>query len=178
MKWHSHAKAAFYAMKGCLELWVMARKSGDNNLMIALTRILYDQVFSSGKPNQTGYISSAAMTNKREKKKTCSDHCLSPQFVARMVFDNPDVWLSDYEKFKRLFFLCCQTITVTPQENTALSHLTTNKGGKFEVKVPTDKKYEYLKIVLFHPERGIVPNPFGELLPKELLEYEKQYLVK
>ena len=47
MKWHSHAKAAFYAMKGCLELWVMARKSGDNNLMIALTRILYDQVFSS-----------------------------------------------------------------------------------------------------------------------------------
>ena len=87
MKWHSHAKAAFYAMKGCLELWVMARKSGDNNLMIALTRILYDQVFSSGKPNQTGYISSAAMTNKREKKKTCSDHCLSPQFVARMIFD-------------------------------------------------------------------------------------------
>ena len=66
---------------------------------------------------------------------------------------------------------------IRDRENTALSHLTTNKGGKFEVKVSTDKKYEHLKIVLFHPERGIVPNPFGELLPEGLLEYEKQYLV-
>ena len=173
MKWISFALVAFHAMRGCLHLW----KDGNSDVLRAMTRILYDQVFSSGDPNKTGYISAAAMDAKREKRKTCRDHCLSPQFVARMIYDNPDVWLSDFEKFKTLFYLCCLSITVTSEENTALSRLTSNKSGKFEVLVPTTKKYAHCYIVLFHPKRGIVPNPFGELLPEELVEYEKQYLV-
>ena len=118
-----------------------------------------------------------ALDAKREKKKTCNDHCLSPQFVARMIYDNPDVWLTDFEKFKNLFFLCCQTIVVTSKENTELSNLTSNKNGKLEIKVATHLKYEHCNITLFHPKKGLVKNPFLDLLPDELIEYEKQYLV-
>ncbi len=138
MRWISFANVAFHAMRGAAPLW----ENADSDTRISMTRLLYDQVFSSGNPHKTGYISSNALDAKREKKKTCNDHCLSPQFVARMIYDNPDVWLTDFEKFKNLFFLCCQTIVVT-----------------------------------FHPKKGLVKNPFLDLLPDELIEYEKQYLV-
>ena len=119
-KWESFALVAFNAMKGALPLWTNA----NSDIQRAMTRLLYDQVFSSGDPNKTGYISSAAMSAKRKKNKTCKDHCLSPQFVARMVYDRPDIWLVDFEKFKVLFYMCCQTIEVTPHENNKLSQLT------------------------------------------------------
>ena len=172
MRWISFANVAFHAMKGAAPLW----KNADSDTKISMTRLLYDQVFSSGNPHKTGYISSNALDAKREKKKTCNDHCLSPQFVARMIYDNPDVWLTDFEKFKNLFFLCCQTIVVTSKENTELSNLTSNKNGKLEIKVATHLKYEHCNITLFHPKKGIVKNPFLDILPDELIEYEKQYL--
>ena len=40
------------------------------------------------------------MENKKNKQRVCVDDCLSPQFVARMTYDNPDIWLNDFEKFK------------------------------------------------------------------------------
>ena len=172
MRWISFANVAFHAMKGASPLW----KNADSDTKISMTRLLYDQVFSSGNPYKTGYISSSALDARREKKKTCNDHCLSPQFVARMIYDNPDVWLTDFEKFKNLFFLCCQTIVVTSKENTELSNLTSNKNGKLEIKVATHLKYEHCNITLFHPKKGLVKNPFLDILPDELIEYEKQYL--
>ena len=142
------------------------------------TRLLYDQVFCCGEPNKTGYISLNAMENKKNKQRVCVDHCLSPQFVARMIYDNPDIWLNDFEKFKSLFYQCCLTIKVTPEENNKLSKLTENVNGNFTVHVPTDKKYDHLGIKLFHPEKGFVNNIFDELVPRELVEYEEKYLVK
>ena len=124
-KWESFAEVAFYAMKGALPLWKHPKPYTERSM----TRILYDPVFTSGDPNKSGNISSAAMEAKRKKLKTCKDHCLSPQFVARMVYDNPDVWLSDLDKFKTLFYKCCATILVTSKENTKLSKLTTNRDG-------------------------------------------------
>ena len=171
-KWESFALVAFNAMKCALPLWTNA----NSDIQRAMSRLLYDQVFSSGDPNKTGYISSAAMSAKRKKNKTCKDHCLSPQFVARMVYDRPDIWLVDFEKFKVLFYMCCQTIEVTPHENNKLSQLTENRDGNFVVHVPTHEKYEHLNIVLFHPDKGVVDNIFNHLVPIELVEYEKQYL--
>lgn len=173
MRWLSFANVSFYAMNGAAPLW----KNSNSDTKISMTRLFYDQVFSCGNPNKTGYISSNALDAKRDKKKICNDHCLSPQFIARMIYDNPDVWLTNYERFKNLFFSSCQTIVVTSQENTKLSNLTSNKNGKFEVKVPTHLKYGHCDITLFHPKKGIVNNPFLDILPEELLEYEKQYLV-
>ena len=68
-KWESFALVAFNAMKGALPLWTNA----NSDIQRAMTRLLYDQVFSSGDPNKTGYISSAAMSAKRKKNKTCKD---------------------------------------------------------------------------------------------------------
>jgi hypothetical protein len=172
-RWEDAATVTFAAMNGVLNLW----KDAGPNTQRFMTRLLYDAVFCSGEPNKTGYISSAALLNKRKRKRVTSDHCLSPQFVARMIYDNPDRWLTDLEEFKKLFYMCCTTITVTPEENVALSKLTENRDGKFTVLVPTHKKYEYLNISLLHKNRGVVSDVFEDLVPRELIEYEKQYLV-
>lgn len=171
-KWESAATVTFAAMNGVLHLW----KGADSHTQRFMTRLLYDAVFCSGEPNKTGYISSEALSNKRKKKKVTSDHCLSPQFVARMVYDNPDRWLTDLEEFKRLFYMCCTTITVTPEENIALSKLTENRDGEFKILIPTHKKYEYLNISLLHKDRGVVTDVFEDLVPKELIDYEQNYL--
>lgn len=171
-KWEDFAEICFHAMKGVLPFW----KTANQYKQRSMTRLLYDQVFCAGEPNKTGYISAAAMTAKRKKNKTTKDHCLSPQFVARMVYDNADVWLTDFEKFKSLFYMCCQTIEITPEENIKLSKLTENKNGEFVIHVPTHKKYDHLGIILFHPEKGAVSDVFEDLVPRELIDYEQDYL--
>ena len=173
-KWEEFAGVCFDAMNGVAYRWKTASQFAQRSM----TRLLYDQVFCVGEPNKTGYISSAAMTAKRKGNKTTKDHCLSPQFVARMVYDHSDIWLTDYDKFKSLFYQCCQTIEVTPSENIQLSNLTENKDGEFVIHVPTHKKYEHLGIVLFHKDKGAVSDVFEDLVPKELIEYEKSYLVE
>ena len=65
---------------------------------------------------------------------------------------------------------------IRDRENTALSNLTKNSDGKLTVEVPTNMKYEHLNIELFHKDKGYVGNIFDDLVPKELIEYEKQYL--
>jgi len=172
-KWEDFALIAFHAMKGVLPFW----KNANSHQQRAMTRLLYDQVFCAGEPNKTGYISVAAMSAKRKGNKTTKDHCMSPQFVARMVYDNADVWLTDLDKFKTLFLMCCQTIEVTPDENNKLSQLTENKDGQFIIHVATHLKYDHLGIVLFHPEKGAVRDVFEDLIPSELIDYESNYLV-
>ena len=172
-KWEEFALIAFHAMKGVLPFW----KNANSYQQRAMTRILYDQVFCAGEPNKTGYISSAAMSAKRKGNKTTKDHCLSPQFVARMVYDNPDVWLNDLDKFKTLFLKCCQTIEVTSSETTNLSKLTENRDGQFVIHIATHQKYDHLGIVLFHQEKGVVSDIFEDLVPEELIDYESDYLV-
>jgi len=172
-KWEDFALIAFHAMKGVLPFW----KNANSHQQRAMTRLLYDQVFCAGEPNKTGYISAAAMSAKRKGNKTTKDHCMSPQFVARMVYDNADVWLTDLDKFKTLFLMCCQTIEVTPDENNKLSQLTENKDGQFIIHVATHLKYDHLGIVLFHPEKGAVRDVFEDLIPSELIDYESNYLV-
>lgn len=173
-KWEEFAQITFHAMKGVLPFW----KTASNFTQRSMTRILYDQVFCAGEPNKTGYISVEAMTAKRKGRKTTKDHCLSPQFVARMVYDHPDIWLTDLNKFKSLFYMCCQTIEVTPSENIQLSKLTENKEGQFIIHVPTHKKYDHLGIVLFHKDKGVVTDVFEDLVPVELIEYEQNYLLE
>ena len=172
-KWEDFALIAFHAMKGVLPFW----KNANSHQQRAMTRLLYDQVFCAGEPNKTGYISVAAMSAKRKGNKTTKDHCMSPQFVARMIYDNADVWLTDLDKFKTLFLMCCQTIEVTPDENNKLSQLTENKDGQFVIHVATHLKYDHLGIVLFHPEKGAVRDVFEDLIPSELIDYESNYLV-
>ncbi len=150
----------------------------------AITRDFYLGVFDCGNPNPSGLISENAYVNKMNKGKTTHDHCLSPQFIGRMIMDNQDIYLDDYEKFKEIFWSACRTIIVTQKENESLSFLTTNDQDGYRILVSTDKKYQHLGIKLYEREEGRIHWKYARPIhnniievPQELLEYEKNYLV-
>ena len=91
------ANVSYKAMKGVFPLW----KDASSHTIRGMTRLLYDPVFCCGAVNQTGLTSVSALM---EKTKPTLDHCLSPQFVARMIYDQPDIWLSEFDKFS--YFYC------------------------------------------------------------------------
>lgn len=149
-----------------------------------ITRIYYIGVFDCGMPNPTGLISENALKNKSVKKKVVHDHCLSPQFIGRMILDNPDVYLTDFDRFKSIFWQSCQTIVVTQEENDALAALTSNDGVTYQVQVPTHLKYHYLGIKLNkRPDNSNRWNNATPIesnileVPEELINYEKRFLV-
>lgn len=151
---------------------------------IALARDFYLGVFDSGNPNASGLISEDAYVNKMNKGKTTHDHCLSPQFVGRMILDNQNTYLNDYEKFKTAFWYSCRTIIVTAKENEKLSFLTKNDDDGYKVLVPTHLKYQHLGITLYKREKGKREWKYAQPthnnvieVPEELLEYEKRFLV-
>ena len=150
----------------------------------AITRDFYLGVFDCGNPNPSGLISENAYVNKMNKGKTTHDHCLSPQFIGRMIMDSQDTYFSDYEKFKATFWYACRTIVVTQKENESLSFLTCNDETGYKILVPTDKKYNHLGINLYEREEGRIHWKYARPIhnniidvPEELLEYEKRYLV-
>lgn len=176
--WNFYCETTFNSLKANVHNW------GDPVYARPITRIYYIGVFDCGVPNQTGFISEAAYQNKLSKKKVVHDHYLSPQFIGRMILDNPDIYLEDYEKFRNLFWLSCSTIVLTQKENDDLSFLTKNDGETYKVKVPTDKKYDALGIKLYKrldgKNRWKYSEPTDEKphFPKELLEYERQFLIR
>ena len=173
-RWEYFSETAFVAMQAQIERDMWSNAAPQKK--ISQTRIFYDQIHSCGYPNQTDYISMEALKLLSKKKRPTKDHILAPQFVARMVYDNPNVWLSDYEIFKDLFFKCCQTIQVTRQENDILRGFTSSRNDNFSIRVPTVKKYDAAGINLFDGNAFISNQIFEDLVPKELTEYEKQYL--
>ena len=171
--WEAYSETAFNNLKSNLKNW------GKIDYYRPITRTFYINVFDCAGVNHTGFISEKAIDNPKERT---HDHCLSPQFIGRMVMDNPDKFLVDYQVFKELFWLSCSTITVTKKENNLLSQLTENDGYNYKVHVPTNLKYSVLGIKLYNKfglkwkdstlmESNIIS------VPKELLEYETQFLV-
>lgn len=180
-RWKYYCKTSFHSLNSVTHLW------GDPNYFRPITRIYYDAVFSCGTPNHTGMISENAFNNKQVGGKTVHDHYLSPQFIGRMIMDCPDEYLSDYDRYKEIFWKSCGTIIVTAKENDDLSLLTDNRGSDYKVTVPTDKKYKHLGINLYHRPES-VGNKWKNVnldkadendlyFPDQLLEYEKNYLV-
>jgi hypothetical protein len=172
--WRVYCRSAFNALCANTELW------NDPASLRPITRIYYDLVFCSGY-NRSGLISEAAMN---DAKKRTNDHCLSPQFIARMIMDNPDVYLKDYENFENLFNLARTTVCVTKDENRQLSLLTDNRGIDYKVYVPTNLKYKHLGIKLYEKVGQQYNNAVeydgdvGDIAPQDLLNYEKQFLIK
>lgn len=176
--WKAYCKTAFNSLKANIEDW------GNLDFYRPITRIYYIAVFDCGLLNFTGLVSEEALKNKINGKKVVYDHCLSPQFIGRMIMDNPDKYLSKYSVFEEIFWESCKTVMVTQEQNFALSALTENNGQDYLIHVPTDQKYNHLGINLwFRPIRkgkwkDAVPldTNFMEV-PEDLLEYEKKFLV-
>jgi hypothetical protein len=176
--WKAYCKTSFRSLNANLEDW------GKPNYYRPITRIYYISVFDCGLINFTGLISKEALDNRLNGKKVVYDHCLSPQFVGRMIMDNPDRYLSKYSVYEELFWESCKTVMVTQKENFFLSALTENNGQDFLIHVPTNKKYNHLGIDLwFRPQKNgrwkeSVPLDTNVIeTPEDLLEYEKKFLV-
>jgi hypothetical protein len=176
--------ASFNCCKSNLDLW--RSKPNNKNVIRVITRKYYISVHDASIPS--GLITLKALEKKKETPKwnQCRDHCYSPQFIGRMIMDNPETYLDSYEKFKEIFYISCTTIDITSEENRALSKLTSNlKGKEFKIFVPTDKKYQHLNIQLVERKqgRGWYHKPTNSVsnyikTPQELLDYEKQFLIK
>ena len=170
--WKAYCQVAFNALNSNIDHW------GDPDFFRPITRTFYEQVFRSGY-NHTKLISEEAMNNPNQRT---HDHCLSPQFICRMIMDNPDVYLSDYVIFENLFHLARMTICVTKDENKRLSLLTENDGIDYRVYVPTNLKYQHLGIKLYQKTGASWKNAvryYDNVIPapSDLLEYEKNFLV-
>ena len=177
-RWQEYCETTFNNLRANVHNW------GKPEFSRPLTRIYYIGVFDSGTPNHTGFISEAAYRNKLQGHKTVHDHYLSPQFVGRMILDNPDIYLKDYEVFRDIFWKSCGTVVVTADENIRLSLLTTNDGSDYSVSVPTDHKYAHLGISLYRRPDGTnrwkkaQPVSENELhFPEHLIDYEKGFLI-
>jgi hypothetical protein len=176
--WRAYCKTSFNSLKANLEDW------GKPEFYRPITRVYYINVFDCGLSNFTGLVSENALKNKLNGKKVVYDHCLSPQFIGRMILDNPDKYLTDYSVFESIFWESCKTIMVTQDENFALAALTENDNNGYKVYISTDKKYNHLGINLyFRPQKHGRWNEAVLLetniidTPKDLLEYEKKFLV-
>ncbi len=177
-RWQEYCETTFNSLKANVHNW------GKSEFSRPITRIYYLGVFDCGTPNHTGFISEAAYHNKLVRGKTVHDHYLSPQFVGRMILDNPDTYLQDFDVFRDIFWKSCATVVITAQENNQLSLLTDNDGNDYKVSVPTDEKYASLGISLYRRPDGdtrwknaqpVIGN--GLYFPEHLIQYEKEFLV-
>lgn len=178
----TYCRIAFNNLKANVHEWFDYR--GCKDTVRVVTHAFYNTVHSLSVPS--GLISVEAVEKKKIEPEwsLCKDHCYSPQFIGRMIMDNSDKYLNDYDLYRKLFIMACTTIIVTPEQNRSLSFLTSNKGNDFKIYAHTDKKYQHLNIQLVEKmngtkwyEKDMKPaNNYIET-PKELLEYETQFLV-
>ena len=136
---------AFNSMKANFYRW-----EKPETCIRSMTRIFYVNVHDSGK-DAIGLISEEAMKYKIEssKKKTTDDHYTRPQAQAYMIYDQPDKYLSDYDKFRKIFFDARKTITLTKEQNDICSEDTSNDGINFVIQTRSDKLYQKHGIKLF-----------------------------
>lgn len=164
-------KSAFIAMSSLLESW----KNNDPDLCRRLpTRIFYEAVGNT----KTGYKSQNATNN---PSMTTDDHFAMPQWIGRFIMDNGDVYLSDFEKFKKICIFASQTIKVTKEENKKLSLQTPIikeiDGINTFIEISMKDKYHKAGILLWCDKDGYV-DEFPIDIPQEILDYEEQFLKK
>jgi len=178
----TYCKIAFNGLKANVDEWFTNRNCKDT--VRAITHSFYNTVHSLSVPS--GLVSVEAVKKKREEPEwaLCKDHCYSPQFIGRMIMDNSDKYLNDYELYRKLFITACTTIIVTPEENRSLSFLTSNRNNDFKIYAHTDKKYQHLNIELVEKSQGLKwymkdMKPASNYIetPQELIEYETQFLI-
>mgnify|MGYP000154871646 CR=1 FL=1 len=178
----TYGRIAFNALKANVGEWFANRNC--KNTVRATTHSFYNTVHSLSIPS--GLISVEAVEKKKREPEwaLCKDHCYSPQFVGRMIMDNSDKYLNNYNLYRELFIMACTTIIVTPEENRRLSLLTSNRNNDFKIYSHTDQKYRHLNIQLLEKAEGLKwynkdMKPASNYIetPSELIEYETQFLI-
>ena len=184
-----YCEMAYSAIRKWMHKW------GDPKWNRPLTRSFYDNVFHATN-QRTGFVTKGSVEariaynlnpkfKKNGEKKAyqpCYDHYLSPQFVAVMVLSNPDIYLDCIESFTKIFELSTSVVETTTKENTAMRGFTKSKKGVHQITVPSDEKYDRAGITLCKRPKGVTELAKAVITeeklfyPKELLEFEKNYL--
>lgn len=178
--WEVCCEGTFNNMKANAHNW--NRSFNDRR---KISRDFYYGVFDSRNPFPTDLISEQALVNQLEGRANLNtwDHYHCPQFVGRMVMENQEKYLENYELFKSIFLVCTQQIRVTKRENDQLSALTDPDREGYKILMPTNMKYHHIGIKLYRRPEGkkrwkdsypIETNILD--IPQDLLEYEKKYL--
>jgi hypothetical protein len=161
---------AFKAMGSLLDGWKENAEWLDRRLP---TRIFYEAVGNTTTP----YVSKKALNS---KPSNCTwDHFAMPQWIGRMIMDEGDIYLQDFEKFKEIASFASQTIKVTKEENKRLS-LQTSEIAKIDgvnifIETSIKDKYAQAGILLWTDSDGYIEG-FPLDIPQEILDYEKQFV--
>ena len=155
-------------MKSVLPYW------GDSKIkQRSLWRLFYNNISSV----PSGYVSTKlididAGTRKLGGDRIVQEHWSTPEMVGKFIFDNANVYLLNYEKFRELYIACSTTIKTLHSENQTLRQ---------QNDVPVLEKYNKAGIDLFGESRVVMhdePFPLGHLLPEEVIQYDKNKLIK
>ena len=167
-KQNSKCKVTYSALNGIMNdgLWNTNINKRD------ITRHFYEGcgAYSSG------YMSyDAQMLKSKDRTK---DHFISPQTYAYFILDNWSIF-SDYEKFKKEWWFCSQTIAVTSEENEKLKGFTINNadtGGVIKVTTSIINRYAEAGIKLYHDKVDVV-DKFPFEMSELFLKYERDKLL-
>lgn len=103
-----------------------------------------------------------------KKLKVVNEHCFTPQLIGRFIFDNHQIYLNDYDKFREIYIIASTTIKTLDTENILLRQ---------QNNIPILEKYKTAKIDLWGPTGFIkYDSPFPLSLPNEIIEYDKQII--
>ena len=156
----------YVMMKSVLPYW------GDSKIkQRSLWRLFYNNISSV----PSGYVSTKIIdidsgTKKMTGDREVQEHWSTPEMVGKFIFDNADVYLNDYEKFRQLYMACSTTIRTLHSENQTLRQ---------QKDVPVLDKYNKAGIDLFGESRVVwhdEPFPLGHLLPQEVIDYDRRLI--
>jgi hypothetical protein len=167
---------------GIIEWW--KSKRNDKDVVRSITRPFYDLVHSCSIP--TGLITRTAFEKLQSNKKfvATKDHCFRPQNTYQYMLDNRESFC-EFSTFRKWYIMCCSTVLVVGKENDRLSlEGIDNRRGKYIIKVLTDQQYIHAGLDLYSystdrewKDRTLTLESNLIAAPKDLLEYEKKFLV-
>ena len=150
----------------------------------SIARTGYQKVFDSPSAYPKVLVSGNAVALKMSGNSSLltEDHCYSPQTFINYICDNPELFLTDFEVFRKLFAKLTTLILVTKKENDALRGLTRNnkKNNSILISCPKLLSYKHLGIDLFKREQG---GKWGDARPTDnlievsdsFIEYEQKF---
>ena len=164
-----YALTAFNALKTNQYRW---NKELVTDVERSISRLFYDQVFSSG-ADKSGF--STVLKNHwmvDGKSIMTDDHYMAPQSVTKFIMDQSDILLNDYDYFVDCFMMCRKTHYVMKSQNDELSALTK------KTKVLTRNRYKHLGFNLYKDGKPNYVMKTPELeVPTYYTDWEKGYQI-
>ena len=158
-----YAKTAFDSLRASRYRW---DKTLTTDVERSISRLFYDQVFSSG-ADKSGF--STTLKDEWNNQKMTDDHYMAPQSVTKFIMDS-EFLLEDFDHFYDCFMMCRKTHHVKKSENELLSKLTKR------TKVLTRDRYKHLGFNLYrNGEANYVMKSPELLVPTYFTDWELGY---